>query len=176
MIQAVMEGVCYAMRNSYECLKIANKDDGDGDGDECEQKPLVDRLIVVGGGSKSTFWLKTLATCINVPLEVPLSDRDSDSEGDSEGDSECGDKSDGNTKPINVTANANVNVNAIGPALGAARLAIIGHQNIQSPYEKVIKKPIIVKTIYPVHDLVDVYNEGYLHFKKNYSLLKSMQM
>lgn len=57
MTQAVMEGVAFAMRDNLEALRVT----GAG----------VDHLMAVGGGTRSRFWLETLATVLNLPLSLP---------------------------------------------------------------------------------------------------------
>lgn len=57
LTQAVMEGVTYAMRDCLEALNATGN------------KP--ESLVVVGGGSQSNYWLKTLATVLNTPLQIP---------------------------------------------------------------------------------------------------------
>ncbi len=58
MTRAVLEGVAYSMR---DCLEAA----GDN--------PRPERLIAVGAGSRSAYWLKLMATVLNVEIVVPQS-------------------------------------------------------------------------------------------------------
>jgi len=58
MVQAVVEGVCYALR---DCLEAINR-----------TGTAPQRLVAIGGGTASEFWLMTLATVLNIPLEVPV--------------------------------------------------------------------------------------------------------
>ncbi|KKL64225.1 hypothetical protein LCGC14_2167170 [marine sediment metagenome] len=57
MARAVLEGVAYGMRDSYEALK--------GSGAQ------IDRLIAIGGGTRSRYWLRLIATVLGVPLQLP---------------------------------------------------------------------------------------------------------
>ena len=57
LAQAVMEGVVFAMR---DCQRVL-----------AEAGTHIDRLIAVGGGSKSPLWLKLLATNLNMEIALP---------------------------------------------------------------------------------------------------------
>ncbi|KUJ79764.1 xylulokinase [Ruegeria profundi] len=57
LTQSVMEGVAFAMRDCLEALK------GTGTSPQ--------NLMAVGGGARSRFWLETLATVLQVPLNLP---------------------------------------------------------------------------------------------------------
>lgn len=57
MAQAVMEGVAFAFRDSQRVLSDAGT--------------TIDRLLAVGGGSKSALWLKLLATNLDMEIAVP---------------------------------------------------------------------------------------------------------
>lgn len=57
LTQSVMEGVAFAMRDCLEALKSTGT------------SPT--NLMAVGGGARSRFWLETLATVLQVPLDVP---------------------------------------------------------------------------------------------------------
>ena len=59
LTQSVMEGVAFAIRDNLEALRQAGSE-------------LTD-IIAVGGGSKSLFWLKTLANTLNKRILVPAS-------------------------------------------------------------------------------------------------------
>ncbi len=61
MTRAVLEGVAFALRDSLEALKMAGTD--------------LDRVMAVGGGTRSTHWLQIVANALNLPLDLP---RDSD--------------------------------------------------------------------------------------------------
>lgn len=58
LAQAVMEGVTFAMRDCQRVLADAGT--------------KIDRLLAVGGGSKSALWLKMLATNLNMEIAVPV--------------------------------------------------------------------------------------------------------
>jgi xylulokinase len=57
LAQAVMEGVAFAFRDSQRVLKDAGT--------------TFDRLLAVGGGSKSQLWLKLIATNLDIEIAVP---------------------------------------------------------------------------------------------------------
>lgn len=57
LTKAVIEGVAFAIRDNLNALKKAGTE--------------VERLIAVGGGSKSLYWLKVLATILKMPIDVP---------------------------------------------------------------------------------------------------------
>lgn len=57
MTQAVMEGVAFALRDCAEALRKTGA--------------RMDSLLAIGGGSASRFWLETIATLLNTPLDMP---------------------------------------------------------------------------------------------------------
>lgn len=57
MTQAVLEGVTFAIADSLRALNIAGTS--------------PERVMAVGGGSRSALWLKMLATALAVPVDVP---------------------------------------------------------------------------------------------------------
>jgi xylulokinase len=57
LAQAVMEGVSFAMRDCQRVLADAGT--------------RIDRLLAVGGGSKSALWLKLLATNLDMEIALP---------------------------------------------------------------------------------------------------------
>ncbi|NIZ62437.1 xylulokinase [Sedimentitalea sp. CY04] len=57
MTQAVMEGVSFALRDNLDALKATGT--------------KLSRILAIGGGTKSRFWLETLATTLNLPLDLP---------------------------------------------------------------------------------------------------------
>lgn len=57
MTQAVLEGICFALRDALEALK---KTGGH-----------FTHLYAIGGGSASPYWLSLLATVLQIPLHVP---------------------------------------------------------------------------------------------------------
>jgi xylulokinase len=57
LAQAVMEGVAFAFRDSQKVLSDAGT--------------KIDRLLAVGGGSKSNLWLKMIATNLDMELSLP---------------------------------------------------------------------------------------------------------
>jgi len=57
LAQAVMEGVAFAMRDCQRVLADAGT--------------RIDRLLAVGGGSKSALWLRLLATNLDMEIALP---------------------------------------------------------------------------------------------------------
>lgn len=57
LTRAVLEGVAFGLRDSAEALR------GSG--------AHLDRIFAIGGGSASRYWLKLIATALNVPLQLP---------------------------------------------------------------------------------------------------------
>lgn len=57
LTQATMEGVAFAIRDNLEALRTAGSDPKE--------------IIAVGGGTRSKFWLETLANILNRPILLP---------------------------------------------------------------------------------------------------------
>ena len=57
MTQAVLEGVAFAFRDNLEALRSAGTE--------------LTRVTAIGGGSRSHYWLKAIATALGIPVEVP---------------------------------------------------------------------------------------------------------
>ncbi len=57
LTHAVLDGVAFAFRDSLEALKDAGT--------------KVQRVMAVGGGTKSELWLKIIATVLGVPVDLP---------------------------------------------------------------------------------------------------------
>lgn len=57
MTQAVMAGVSFALRDSFEALRATGA--------------RLDSALAIGGGSRSEYWTRMLATVLNIPLERP---------------------------------------------------------------------------------------------------------
>jgi xylulokinase len=57
LTKAVLEGVAFGLKDSFEALGASGAD--------------VDSLIAIGGGARSDYWLKLIATVLNTPLHVP---------------------------------------------------------------------------------------------------------
>src|SRR5690606_4806146 len=51
-----MEGVAFAFRDNLEALKQAGT--------------RLERVMAVGGGSRSGYWLKAIATALDLPVDV----------------------------------------------------------------------------------------------------------
>ena len=58
LTRAVLEGVTYAFRDSFDALT------GTG--------TRIERLIAVGGGSRSDYWVGAIATALGLPVEIPV--------------------------------------------------------------------------------------------------------
>ena len=58
MTRAVLEGVTHAFKDSFDALV--------GTGTQ------INRLIGVGGGTNSEYWVKAVATALNMPIELPV--------------------------------------------------------------------------------------------------------
>ena len=57
LTQAVLEGVSFAIRDSLEALKSAGTS--------------LSRVTAIGGGSRSRYWLASIATALGIPVDVP---------------------------------------------------------------------------------------------------------
>ncbi|MEP0941715.1 MAG: xylulokinase [Rhizobiaceae bacterium] len=57
MTRAVLEGVAFALRDSLKALAAAGTS--------------LDRVMAVGGGTRSDYWLKLVACALGVPLDLP---------------------------------------------------------------------------------------------------------
>ncbi|MGC4026784.1 MAG: xylulokinase [Mesorhizobium sp.] len=57
LTQAVLEGVSFAFRDSLEALHKAGTE--------------LAHVTAIGGGSRSRYWLKSVATALNLPVDVP---------------------------------------------------------------------------------------------------------
>jgi xylulokinase len=57
MTRAVLEGVTFAFRDSFDALQSTGT--------------RIERLIAVGGGSKSDYWVQAIATALNLPVSIP---------------------------------------------------------------------------------------------------------
>jgi xylulokinase len=53
----VLEGVAFAFRDCLEALRKAGT--------------TLDRVTAIGGGSRSAYWLKSIATALGLPVDVP---------------------------------------------------------------------------------------------------------
>jgi xylulokinase len=58
LTRAVLEGVTHAVRDSYDALLATGT--------------RINRLIAVGGGSKSDYWVQAIATSLNMAIELPV--------------------------------------------------------------------------------------------------------
>ncbi|WP_380056818.1 xylulokinase [Falsihalocynthiibacter sp. SS001] len=57
LTQAVMEGVGFALRDNLEALKSTGTD--------------LQRLLAIGGGSASSYWVEMLATLLDLQIDLP---------------------------------------------------------------------------------------------------------
>ena len=58
MTRAVLEGVTHAIRDCYDALSATGTQ--------------INRLIAVGGGSKSDYWVQAIATSLDLTVELPV--------------------------------------------------------------------------------------------------------
>ena len=56
--RAILEGVAFAFRDSRDALASTGTE--------------ISRILAIGGGSRSAYWLKCLATVLDTPLDVPV--------------------------------------------------------------------------------------------------------
>jgi len=61
LVQAVLEGVSFAVRDSFEAAKSLGLQ--------------IPSSRLCGGGAKSELWQKILANVLNIPLELPVSEQ-----------------------------------------------------------------------------------------------------
>jgi len=59
LTRAVLEGVAFGLRDSFDALAATDA--------------RLDKVIAIGGGSASRYWLKLIATVLGVPLQLPAS-------------------------------------------------------------------------------------------------------
>ncbi|MFN7008529.1 MAG: xylulokinase [Allorhizobium sp.] len=57
LTQAVLEGVTFAIRDNLEALKSAGT--------------RISRVTAIGGGSRSRYWLASIATALGLPVDIP---------------------------------------------------------------------------------------------------------
>ena len=57
LTRAVLDGVAFAIRDNLEALRAAGTEIG--------------RVTAIGGGSRSTLWLKIIATALGLPVDLP---------------------------------------------------------------------------------------------------------
>jgi xylulokinase len=57
LTRAVLEGVAFAFRDSLEALAQAGT--------------ALERVTAIGGGSRSAYWLKLMATVLDLPVDLP---------------------------------------------------------------------------------------------------------
>jgi xylulokinase len=57
LTQGVIEGVAFALRDNLEALRAAGTE--------------LDRVTAIGGGSRSRYWLKTIANILGVAVDIP---------------------------------------------------------------------------------------------------------
>ncbi len=58
LTRAVLEGVTHAIRDCYDALRSTGT--------------RIERLTAVGGGSRSDYWLRAIATSLEIPVDVPV--------------------------------------------------------------------------------------------------------
>lgn len=58
MTHAVLDGVAFALADNLDALRSTGT--------------KVERVLAVGGGSRSAYWLEIIATLLNVPVDIPV--------------------------------------------------------------------------------------------------------
>ena len=58
LTRAVLEGVTFAIRDSRDALAATGT--------------RIERLVAVGGGARSDYWISAIATALNVPVDLPV--------------------------------------------------------------------------------------------------------
>ncbi len=58
MVRAVLEGVTHAVKDSFDALTSTGT--------------KIERLLAVGGGSKSDYWVQAIATSLGMPVHLPV--------------------------------------------------------------------------------------------------------
>ena len=61
MVLAVLEGVCFAIRDSFEVAKAIGL--------------KIPRSMICGGGSKSPIWRSMMANVLGIPLDIPQTEQ-----------------------------------------------------------------------------------------------------
>ena len=59
LTRAVLQGVAFGLRDLFEAL--------------VQTGARMERVLVIGGGAQSQYWVKLIATVLNIPLELPKS-------------------------------------------------------------------------------------------------------
>ncbi len=57
LTQAVLEGIAFAFRDSLEALRAAGTE--------------LTRVTAIGGGARSRYWVKAMATALGLPVDIP---------------------------------------------------------------------------------------------------------
>ena len=57
LTQALFEGVAFAFRDMFAAIRTTGT--------------TIERATAIGGGSRSTYWLKAIATALGIPIDVP---------------------------------------------------------------------------------------------------------
>lgn len=122
LIQAVLEGVAYSLRDAQDCLDAAGA--------------VVERPGFLGGGSRSHLWARIIATVLGRPL-------------------------------------VRYRGAELGPALGAARLAIIAATG--ASVAETCTAPEEDETVEPDRALIDAYAERQETFRALYRAEKSVR-
>ena len=61
MLQAVLEGVAFAIRDSFEVARSLGI--------------AIPRSMICGGGSKSSLWRQMIADILGIPLDIPVTEQ-----------------------------------------------------------------------------------------------------
>ena len=57
LAQAIIEGVGFSFRDCLQALQMAGT--------------KIERVVAVGGGANSRYWLKAISTILNIPIDIP---------------------------------------------------------------------------------------------------------
>lgn len=119
MTQAVLEGVAFALRDSFEVAKLLGID--------------IRRTKICGGGAKSPLWKKMVANILNIQVDTPASE-----EGPALGGAMLAAVANGEYEDVRQAADAIVKVvDTIEPDEGLSRLYEERYQTFRKIYPEV---------------------------------------
>ena len=157
MVQAVLEGVAFAIRDSFEEVSKTAGDTIDASDAEASlavkksaanveaaAQTLASKLSamgitrskICGGGAKSRLWLKIFANVLGIPLDIPETEQ--------------------------------------GPGYGGAILAMVGCGEYASCVEACGRLIHVKETVYPDRELTCRYDEAYSRFRKIYPACREL--
>eukprot|EP00605_Chrysophyceae_sp_TOSAG23-4_P002573 GSChrysophyteH1.ASY1.ANO1.2838.1 assembled CDS len=133
MTRAVIEGISFSLRDSFEAL--------------LKTGAQINSLTAIGGGTASSYFLKTLATVLNIPIKLPVSG-----------------------VAVNAAAQGAAKLAMIGHSDGISLTS-------ESCLTEILQAPAIDYTVQPESDSAvrDAYEKAYEAFRLKYKNLKSLQ-